>query len=222
MSTQEQIEANRQNGKLSKGPKTAEGKAVSANNARKHGLLSVDIVPPTEDNEKFSEFAERLHEELKPESELESMLVERIIAMAWRLRRLGTIEAGILIWQYGKVLAERANEQVRASLDQLLPDSGSCQLASRTKDQEAGAQERNLEDRPDTETATLGLAFVRDGQKDNAFAKLPRYETSIERSLFKALHELQRLQAARRGQYVPAPVAVDIDVTGLPEQVHSA
>jgi hypothetical protein len=32
---------------------------------------------------------------------------------------------------------------------------------------------------------------------------LSRYEVTIERSLYKALHELQRLQAARDGQAVP-------------------
>ena len=52
---------------------------------------------------------------------------------------------------------------------------------------------------------------------DDSLAKLSRYETSIERSLYKALHELQRLQASRKGQPVAVPVAVDIDVTGLPE-----
>ena len=40
--------------------------------------------------------------------------------------------------------------------------------------------------------------------------ELSRYETTIERSLFRAMHELQRLQAARAGQYVSAPVVVDV------------
>jgi hypothetical protein len=45
---------------------------------------------------------------------------------------------------------------------------------------------------------------------------LSRYEVTLERSLYKALHELQRLQAARQGQAVPLPEAVDVDfsVTG--------
>ena len=46
------------------------------------------------------------------------------------------------------------------------------------------------------ETATLGRTFVRDADKANAFSKLSSYEAAIERSLYKALHELQRLQAA--------------------------
>lgn len=48
--------------------------------------------------------------------------------------------------------------------------------------------------------------------------QLSRYESAMQRNLMRTLHELQRLQAARRGEHVPAPVAVDIDVTGLPEQ----
>ena len=47
------------------------------------------------------------------------------------------------------------------------------------------------------ETATLGRTFIRDANDANAFSKLSRYETNLERSLYKALHELQRLQAAR-------------------------
>jgi hypothetical protein len=39
-----------------------------------------------------------------------------------------------------------------------------------------------------------------------------RYETTIERGLYKALHELQRLQAARAGMPVPPPAAADVDV----------
>jgi len=40
-----------------------------------------------------------------------------------------------------------------------------------------------------------------------------RYEVTLERSLYKALHELQRLQAARDGQAVPLPVVVDVSIS---------
>jgi len=65
----------------------------------------------------------------------------------------------------------------------------------------------------------LGLSFIRDANSANAFSKLSRYETTIERSLYRALHELQRLQAARRaeGSVIP-PVAVDVDVSGVPRE----
>jgi hypothetical protein len=44
--------------------------------------------------------------------------------------------------------------------------------------------------------------------------QINRYETTLERSLYKALHELERRQAARNGQVVPLPVAVDVNLTG--------
>lgn len=44
------------------------------------------------------------------------------------------------------------------------------------------------------------------------FEKILRYETTVERSLFRSLHELQRLQAKRRGERVDAPVAGEVDV----------
>ena len=43
--------------------------------------------------------------------------------------------------------------------------------------------------------------------------KLLRYETAIERSIYKALHELQRIQSARTGEKTPAPIAIDVDVS---------
>jgi hypothetical protein len=52
-----------------------------------------------------------------------------------------------------------------------------------------------MESMRDAKTATLGRTFVRDAEEVDAFSKLSRYETAIERSLYKALHELQRLQA---------------------------
>jgi len=41
---------------------------------------------------------------------------------------------------------------------------------------------------------------------------LSRYEVTLERSLYKALHELQRFQAARAGMAVPLPEAVDVEI----------
>lgn len=41
--------------------------------------------------------------------------------------------------------------------------------------------------------------------------KISRYRTALERSLYRALHELERLQERRAGMNVPLPVAVDVD-----------
>lgn len=44
--------------------------------------------------------------------------------------------------------------------------------------------------------------------------KILRYETTIERGIYKALHELQRIQAARAGDKPFASLAIDLDVSG--------
>jgi hypothetical protein len=52
-------------------------------------------------------------------------------------------------------------------------------------------------------------------------SKLSGCETALERSLYKALRELQRLQAARRadGNASP-PVAIDVNVSGVSKDEH--
>jgi len=49
---------------------------------------------------------------------------------------------------------------------------------------------------------------------DHVAKQIARYESHLERSLYRALHELQRLQAARSGGTFPLPLAVDLDVSG--------
>ncbi len=45
-------------------------------------------------------------------------------------------------------------------------------------------------------------------------SKLSRYEAAIERSLYRALHELQRVQAARQDGQSPPSISVDVTVDG--------
>jgi len=73
------------------------------------------------------------------------------------------------------------------------------------------------DNRYDYEGEDKGLASTFFHNGGEAIAKLSRYETTLERSLFKALHELQRIQAIRSGENVQPPVAVDIQVSGVPE-----
>ena len=45
-----------------------------------------------------------------------------------------------------------------------------------------------------------------------AIDKVTRHEATYERSMYKALHELERLQKARAGEYVPAPAVADLTI----------
>lgn len=46
----------------------------------------------------------------------------------------------------------------------------------------------------------------------DALDRVSRYETTLERSFFRTIHELQRLQAARSGVALPPPAALDLEV----------
>ncbi|MCD6161463.1 MAG: hypothetical protein J7K40_03500 [candidate division Zixibacteria bacterium] len=47
----------------------------------------------------------------------------------------------------------------------------------------------------------------------NTWLNLTRYETAIERQIYKALHELMRIQSAHKGDKPLLPLAVDVDVS---------
>ena len=169
--SKKQLEANRQNAKLG-GVKTEEGKAVSKYNAIKHGLLSKEVLLDDEDEKTLIEVGKKLRTELEPQTELELVLVDRITANVWRLKRVMQIEREMI-------------ESDRSSMNFSLSDN----------------------------KKTLGGAVSHDLANADTYGKLIRYEASIERGIYKALHELQRIQAARMGEKPPAPIAIDVDVS---------
>lgn len=57
------------------------------------------------------------------------------------------------------------------------------------------------------------LVVTRELGTKSTWLNLIRYETTIEKQIYKALHELMRLQSARRGEKHPLPVAIDVDIT---------
>jgi hypothetical protein len=152
---------------------------------------------------------------------MENLLVDRAVAAFWRLRRLGRVEAGIFVWEHFEELAERAEreareyEKVEVIRDMFNHDP---EVVITDKKKHAGALSRahRMRNEQEHETATLGRTFARDADKANAFSKLSRYETAMERQLYKALHELERWQAARHGGSVSPPQVVDVDVSGIP------
>jgi hypothetical protein len=65
-----------------------EGKRVSSGNARSHGILSRELLLPSEDPAEFNQLLDELASELRPVGTLEHTLVERIAIAMWRQRRL--------------------------------------------------------------------------------------------------------------------------------------
>jgi len=153
MATEKQIKANRENAKKG-GVKTAEGKAIVRYNALRHGLLSSKVLINNERKSELEDMSRKIRADLKPQSAIEMLLVDRIIANFWRLRRAMTIEQKDIFYDIGDEI----------------------------------------------------------GLKNDADIFF-RYETMLERGIYKALHELQRIQSARRGEKPPAPLAIDVDVS---------
>lgn len=179
------IEANRANAQKSTGPQTPEGKAASSRNATKHGLTAEHMVLPNENITEFEEFRAEMLDALQPSDRLEAHFAERVIAAAWRLNRVTKAESEI----------------IRSGLE------GQW----RYKHTLALSMKKPIGTVPGVEESTAEVLLELMKKRDT-LSKLSRYEAAIERSLHRALHELQRFQAQRAGKDVPPPVAVDIDV----------
>jgi hypothetical protein len=120
--TPAQIEANRRNARHSTGPKTPEGKAASSLNATKYGMLSRQLIVQgqyiQESPEEFQNFWTEYHEHLAPVGPLEEMLVDQIVALNWRMRRVRAAESGEIALSVDAGCRHRA-KRAQMGLDEL-------------------------------------------------------------------------------------------------------
>lgn len=91
-----QAEASRINGAKSNGPLTAEGRAASAQNARKHGLTGGAVVLPHESQAKYDALRDSFVNRLRPSDETELDLIQEMVDSRWRLRRIEAMEAALI------------------------------------------------------------------------------------------------------------------------------
>jgi len=92
MNSKERIKANRLNALKSCGPRTAEGKMIAAQNARKHGFYSTAILLHDEDRNQYVRLARGVVKHHLPVGELEFELVITIIQTLWQLRRANIVD----------------------------------------------------------------------------------------------------------------------------------
>jgi hypothetical protein len=92
MRTEKQKAASRANGARSRGPKSPEGKARSAQNSVRHGLLARAVVLPGESREKFDQLLTLINEDLRPQSAIEHLFVGKMVAAHWRQLRIWELE----------------------------------------------------------------------------------------------------------------------------------
>jgi hypothetical protein len=189
MTTEAQVAANRLNAQKSTGPRTEEGKAKVALNAVTHGLRARGVVLPGEGPDEYQHYRERMLAELQPRDLPDQERAERIVGLAWQLRRAG---------RYHSAVFEALCEQQAA--------------AEAAAAAEAGVEAGGLE----ASDGVLGRMLVADFSGPRVLERVQLYERRIENSLFRARAEWdQRHTRARewagegvwreRAGAVPAP-----------------
>jgi len=176
MASDAQILANRLNAQKSTGPRTVEGKAVVAQNAVRHGLLAQQAVIRGEDPGEFEFYRDEMLGELALAGAMESMLAERAVGLAWRLRRAERVQAEV----FDAMLEEETTDPVRKLVRSM---------------RQRGA--KDAEDSGDSRDLTLGRVVVRDFGHSRVLDRLGLYERRIEHSLYKTMGEFQKLRLLR-------------------------
>ena len=108
------------------GPTTQRGKQKSRQNAIKHGIFAVGVIPSRESQAEYLSTVEDMVETLQPVGSLEEILVEKLAMLVWRYRRLLQAEAAEVANQAEDCQnAYQANKSIRAidakSRDGLIP-----------------------------------------------------------------------------------------------------
>jgi hypothetical protein len=207
MTTERQKAANQANARHSTGPLTQRGKAVVRLNALRHGLLARDVVLPGESADAFEELLSQVRAEFAPVGPIEELLVDRLVKIMWWFCRLDRVETALFDWRVRVLKVSQLSAEVNSYVKPALSDSFGTYITDETAHTEAqealarAAQERDGDD------VFLGRALDADAKEADALSKLSRYEKSLERSLFRTLEELRRLQDRRSR---PAPPILDV------------
>jgi hypothetical protein len=219
MSSERQVEANRQNAQRSTGPCTVEGKRRVASNAVKHGLTGKQVVLPNEDPEEFDAFRDGLLSALDPYGELEETLAEQIMSDAWRLRRVPLLESALFRRGHQELIIANQEQRVHgyeyAEASKLMEtEFDKPKVAKNDRQAHADALAKLTELRSKLNDPSVEMTMVFE-KYSATFTNLSRHEAGLCRSFLRNLHELQRLQAIRRGERVEAPAVVDVDLNTI-------
>jgi len=207
MTTEKQVEANKQNALVSTGPATSEGKAIVAQNAVKHGIFAKDLIITTgdgkEDAQEYRELLDGLIISLNPVGQMECLLVEKISVDYWRLRRVLRFETGSI-----RKLIDMAINNYYTKTDYL----GTRENKSNEEIDEEIAELRSRQ----TKQSQKRIAELEQAKLKNQYAeevtiktnslpagddyeKVIKYEKAVQRSILQNLALLKRLQAIRKG-----------------------
>ena len=207
MTSERQKAANRANALHSTGPKTRKGKAIVRFNAVRYGLLARDVVLPEEDADAFEDLFNQVRANFSPVGPIEEFLVNRVVNAMWRLHRLARAETALLHSRIHELKAKRFATQVGSYATTLADFTVPTFIADKAAHTEASEALERAKYERDRDEVLLGRAIDADAKEGDAFAKLARYERSLERSFHRALDELRYMQDKRQNR--PSPPILD-------------
>jgi len=215
VTSERQKAANQANALHSTGPKTPEGKAVVRLNALRHGLLARDVVLPEEDADAFEDLFDQVRANFSPVGPIEEFLVNRVVNAMWRLHRLARAETALLHSRIHELKAKRFATQVGSYATTLADFTVPTFIADKAAHTEASEALERAKYERDRDEVLLGRAIDADAKEGDAFAKLARYERSLERSLHRDLDKLYQMQEKRRNRTSSAiSDAITVDPEG--------
>jgi len=96
MSTNEQINANRENAQKSTGPVTPEGKLKSSLNATKHGFTGLTLQLTAPEIEPYQRFVANMTAEHRPHTEQARELLQHYIDLRWSINQILVQQSNLL------------------------------------------------------------------------------------------------------------------------------
>ena len=179
MSTEAQIRANQENARKSTGPQSVTGKARVAQNARKHGFSSREVILTSpEDVEAYDELIADYTAQYPFRHAQRPHLISTIANAEMQIRLINRAKIGAMQYYNDVILTQLWG------LSKLPTDPGEFY---------------------DVITAFLGIAFLRDAYGENVMLKLNRYEAEQQRIWHRAARHIEQLYFRWKNEIIAEP-----------------
>jgi len=163
----------------------------------------------------FEDLFNQLRAHFLPVGPIEEFLVDRLTNTIWRLQRVPRAETGLFHSRMHGVKVDRLAKLV-SSYERTYPElPPMTRITDKTAHTEASEALERAKYERDRDEVLLGRAIDADAKEGDAFAKLARYERSLERSLHRDLDKLYQMQEKRRNRTSSAiSDAITVDPEG--------
>lgn len=208
MVSAKQIEANRRNAESSTGPRTEGGRTRARLNALKHGLTARQLVIFDERAGEFMTLYRGYIDHFRPEGAMEHCLVQEIAIAMWGLMRLHRIETQ----QFANETANFAHQEYSLSF------VARARMRSEETEVQSGGSVpiddaiKKAARKPCRSRLASAAGVFDDIASSGRIEHLSRYRSTRERSMYRALDQLERLQMRRHGILVAPPQAIDVRI----------